>query len=99
MNQDPFGNQQYQQQPRRRGFQPAPADPGAVRGYAAYYYFSNRSTDPLTGETVLTIDKSISPDDEGDGPAGRSRKSCNRSIPSIRTPRWSPSRSAASPSA
>ena len=32
-------------------------------GYAIYYWVSNRSTDPLTGETVL-IDKSISPEDE-----------------------------------
>ena len=32
-------------------------------GYAVFYWFSNRSTDPYTGETVL-IDKSISPEDE-----------------------------------
>src|SRR5687768_8646375 len=32
-------------------------------GYAVFYWISNRSTDPLTGETVL-IDKSISPEDE-----------------------------------
>jgi predicted Zn-dependent protease len=32
-------------------------------GYAVYYWVSNRSTDPLTGETVL-IDKNISPSDE-----------------------------------
>ncbi|UHQ18474.1 M48 family metallopeptidase [Lysobacter sp. KIS68-7] len=32
-------------------------------GYAGYYWLSNRSTDPLTGETVM-IDKNISPDDE-----------------------------------
>jgi predicted Zn-dependent protease len=31
--------------------------------YAGWYWFSNRSTDALTGETVL-IDKSISPEDE-----------------------------------
>jgi predicted Zn-dependent protease len=61
MRQDPFGNQGGQ---RRRGF-------GGLRlwvivlfaGYAAYYYFSNRSVDPVTGETVL-IDKSLSPEDE-----------------------------------
>ena len=35
-------------------------------GYAMYYWVSNRSTDPLTGETVL-IDKSISPEDEKRG--------------------------------
>jgi predicted Zn-dependent protease len=63
MRQDPFGNQQ-QGAPRRRGF-------GGLRlwvlllfaGYAAFYWFSNRSTDPYTGETVL-IDKSITPEDE-----------------------------------
>src|SRR5690242_13816000 len=32
-------------------------------GYAAYYWFSNRVDDPLTGEKVL-IDQSITPDDE-----------------------------------
>lgn len=32
-------------------------------GYAAYYWLSNRSVDPLTGETVV-IDKSISPEQE-----------------------------------
>jgi predicted Zn-dependent protease len=32
-------------------------------GYAVFYWFSNRSTDPYTGETVL-IDKSITPEDE-----------------------------------
>ena len=50
------------QQPRRRG---------GLRlwvlllfaGYAAFYWFSNRTVDPLTGEKVL-IDKSISPSDE-----------------------------------
>ena len=60
---DPYGNQA---QPRRRGF-----GGGGIRwwvlllfaGYAVYYWASNRSTDPLTGETVM-IDKTISPDDE-----------------------------------
>ncbi|MCJ0824427.1 M48 family metallopeptidase [Luteimonas sp. 50] len=63
MRQDPFGNQ-GQGTPRRRGF-------GGLRlwvlllfaGYAVFYWFSNRSTDPYTGETVL-IDKSITPEDE-----------------------------------
>ena len=32
-------------------------------GYAAYYWFSNRVDDPLTGEKVL-IDQSITPEDE-----------------------------------
>lgn len=61
MRQDPFGNQ-GQQTTRRRG---------GLRlwvlllfaGYAAFYWFSNRTTDPLTGEKVV-IDKSISPADE-----------------------------------
>ena len=59
---DPYGNTVQ----RRRGF-----GFGGIRwwvlllfaGYALFYWMSNRSTDPLTGETVL-IDKSISPDDE-----------------------------------
>ena len=63
MNQDPFGNQQYGQQPRRRGFNPRLLILVLFAGYAAYYYFSNRSVDPLTGQTVM-IDKSISPEDE-----------------------------------
>ncbi len=63
MNQDPLGNRQYGQQPRRRGFNPRLLVLVLFALYAAYYYFSNRSTDPLTGETVL-IDKSISADDE-----------------------------------
>ena len=33
-------------------------------GYAAFYWFSNRSTDALTGETVL-IDKNIIDDAGG----------------------------------
>src|SRR3546814_16554247 len=32
-------------------------------GYAAWYWFSNRSVDPYTGETVL-IDEGITPQDE-----------------------------------
>ena len=58
MRQNPFGGA------RRIGF-------GGLRlwvlllfaGYAAFYWFSNRSTDPLTGENVV-IDKGISPEDE-----------------------------------
>ena len=61
MRQDPLGNQG--RQPGRRS--------GGLRlwvlllfaGYAVFYWVSNRTTDPLTGEKVL-IDKSISPDDE-----------------------------------
>ena len=59
MRQDPMGNGRA---PRRRG--------GmrwwiliAFAGYAAYYWISNRSVDPYTGETVL-IDKSITAEDE-----------------------------------
>ena len=62
MNQDPYGNRQ-QGPPRRRG--------GGLRiwvlvlfaGYAAYYYFSNRTVDPYTGEKVM-IDKSLSAEEE-----------------------------------
>ena len=35
----------------------------AFAAYAAYYWFSNRSVDPLTGQAVV-IDKSISPEQE-----------------------------------
>ena len=60
MRQDPFGNQGSV----RRGF-------GGMRIwilvlfaiYGGYYWFSNRSTDALTGEKVV-IDKRISPQDE-----------------------------------
>ncbi len=63
MRQDPLGNQGGQQ-PRRRGF-------GGMRlwvlvlfaGYGAYYYFSNRTVDPYTGEKVL-IDKSLDAEQE-----------------------------------
>lgn len=62
MRQDPFGNQGAQ---RRRGFgfNPRLLILVLFAGYAAYYWFSNRSTDPLTGEKVV-IDKGITPDDE-----------------------------------
>ena len=64
MSSDPFGTQN--QQPRRRGM-----GFGGMRwwvlilfaGYAGYYYFSNRTVDPYTGEKVL-IDKSLSAEDE-----------------------------------
>ncbi len=64
MRQDPFGNQASDGQPRRRGF-------GGIRlwvlllfaGYAAFYWFSNRTVDPVTGEKVL-IDKNLSIDEE-----------------------------------
>lgn len=66
MRQDPFGGQAYGgQQPQRRGIGISPRLLILLlfAGYAAYYWMSNRSTDPYTGETV-TIDKNISPDDE-----------------------------------
>ncbi|WP_149193320.1 M48 family metallopeptidase [Luteimonas suaedae] len=62
MRQDPFGR--HQAAPgRRRG--------GGLRlwvlllfaGYGAYYWFSNQSVDPVTGQSVL-IDRSLSADDE-----------------------------------
>ncbi|MGH8089353.1 MAG: M48 family peptidase, partial [Stenotrophomonas sp.] len=54
MSSDPFGGQQ-QQRGRRPGLF------GNIRwwvllafaGYAAFYWFSNRSVDPYTGESVL----------------------------------------------
>ena len=62
MRQDPFGNQGGTR--RGIGF-------GGLRlwvllafaAYAGYYWFSNRTTDALTGEKVV-IDKHISPQDE-----------------------------------
>ena len=58
MNQDPTGQRMGQRR-------------GGLRlwvlllfaGYAAWYWFSNRSIDPLTGQAVV-IDKSISPEQE-----------------------------------
>ena len=65
MRQDPFDGQAYGGQQPRRGFgiRPRLLILLLFAGYAAYYWFSNRSTDPYTGETV-TIDKNISPEDE-----------------------------------
>ena len=62
MQQDPFGERGAQ---RRRGvrFNPRLLVVLVVGLYMAYYWFSNRSTDPLTGEQVV-IDKSISAEDE-----------------------------------
>lgn len=62
MRQDPFGNQGA---PRRRGigFNPRLLILVLFAGYALYYWFSNRSVDPLTGENVV-IDRSITAEDE-----------------------------------
>ena len=60
MQQNPFGNGYGG---ARRGINPRFIILLLFAGYAAYYWFSNRSTDPLTGEKVV-IDRSISPDDE-----------------------------------
>ena len=62
MRQDPFGGAQGRSGGGFR-FNPRLLILLLFAGYAAYYWFSNRSTDPLTGEKVV-IDRSISPDDE-----------------------------------
>ena len=63
MRQDP--SQSPYGQPRRRGFgfNPRLLILAAFALYGVYYYFSNRSVDPYTGEKVL-IDKSIDAQDE-----------------------------------
>lgn len=61
---DPFGNQAQAGGTQRRGFR-------GIRwwilllfaGYAAYYWFSNQTVDPYTGEKAV-IDKSLSVEDE-----------------------------------
>jgi len=65
MRQNPFGDSGQAQGGQRRGFgfNPRLLILLAFAVYGIYFYFSNRSTDPLTGEKVL-IDKSISPQDE-----------------------------------
>ena len=65
MRRDPFGRQRQQQAaaPRRRGFNPRILVLIAFIGYGAYYYFSNQTLDPVTGEKVL-IDRSLSVEDE-----------------------------------
>ena len=99
MRQDPFDGQAYGGQQPRRGFGISPRLLILLlfAGYAAYYWFSNRSTDPYTGETV-TIDKNISPEDERRWGCRPTRKSCSRNSRSIRI-RRSPGRCARSPSA
>ena len=64
MRQNPFGNQQQGGGQRRRGgINPRFIILLLFAGYAAYYWFSNRTEDPYTGEKVL-IDGSISIDEE-----------------------------------
>ena len=65
MRQNPFGNQQQGLggQRRRGGINPRFIILLLFAGYAAYYWFSNRTEDPYTGEKVL-IDGSISIDEE-----------------------------------
>ena len=62
MRQNFFGNQQ-QGQRRRSGINPRFIILLLFAGYAAYYWFSNRTEDPYTGEKVL-IDKNIDAKDE-----------------------------------
>ena len=63
MRQDP--SQSPYGQPRRRGFgiNPRLLILGAFAIYGLYYYFSNRTVDPYTGEKVL-IDKNMDARDE-----------------------------------
>ena len=65
MRQDPFrrGRQQQAAAPRRRGFNPRILILIAFIAYGAYYWFSNQTLDPVTGEKVL-IDRSLSVEDE-----------------------------------
>lgn len=60
MRQDPFGGGDRRQQPGRprRGLNLRFVILLLFAGYGAYYWFSNRSVDPVTGETVL-IDRSL----------------------------------------
>ena len=63
MRQDPFGRQRQQQAAPRRGFNPRILILIAFIAYGAYYWFSNQTVDPVTGEKVL-IDRSLSVEDE-----------------------------------
>jgi len=60
MRQDPFGGGDRRQQPGRprRGLNLRFVVLLLFAGYGAYYWFSNRSVDPVTGETVL-IDRAL----------------------------------------
>jgi len=64
MRQDPFGRQRQRQAASpRRGFNPRILILVAFIAYGAYYWFSNQTLDPVTGEKVL-IDRSLSVEDE-----------------------------------
>ena len=64
MRQDPTGRPRTRQATApRRGFNPRILILVAFLAYGAYYYFSNQTVDPVTGETVL-IDRTLSVDDE-----------------------------------
>ncbi|UNK41096.1 M48 family metallopeptidase [Luteimonas sp. S4-F44] len=64
MRQDPFGRDRQQPgRAPRRGFNLRWVILLLFGLYGAYYYISNRSVDPVTGETVL-IDRGLSVDDE-----------------------------------
>jgi len=65
MRADPFGNApQRGSRPRRGfGFSPRLLILALFAAYGIYYYFSNQTIDPVTGEKVL-IDKSLSIEDE-----------------------------------
>jgi len=60
MRQDPFGSDDRRRQPGRprRGLNMRFVILLLFAGYGAYYWFSNRSVDPVTGETVL-IDRTL----------------------------------------
>ena len=63
MRQDPYRGRQQQQPARRRGFNPRILIIAGFLVYGAWYYFSNQTVDPVTGEKVL-IDRSLSVEDE-----------------------------------
>ena len=63
MRQDPFGRQRQRQAAPRRRFNPRLLILVAFIAYGAYYWVSNRTLDPVTGEKVL-IDRSLSVEDE-----------------------------------
>lgn len=63
MRQDPFGARRPGEARPRRGFNPRLLILLLFAAYGVYYWFSNQSVDPVTGETVL-IDKNLSVEDE-----------------------------------